>query len=294
MDYTPTPDNTTTDDVTNTPNTQMVNNQTPDHVTNFIDQANNTQKKFGHNKFQLQIDELQQEIEKWKLADREKDMKVNLFRKTIATLQSQLQEKSNTITTLEQSLAEQSHSDSITQLQHNHQSILEENTLLKSQLSQTQLELDNQSHANLLLQQQVEQSEQTITQSMAENEVLKSKLDQHHKELVAAREHITSLTDQLKMNTNLFDSTTNELQIVKQELAKLRSANEELASQHQTVTQQLQETEQQLHKQLEAGATVSENNADNNTDNNPNTVRGNTVSRRLARRERRHVGVRQG
>jgi len=271
-----------------TPTNQDVNNETPEHVTTFIDQANNTQKRFGHNKFQLQIEELQQEIEKWKLADREKDMKVNLFRKTIATLQSQLQEKSNAITDLENSLAEHPHTTAVTQLQDSHKMVLEENVSLKSQLSQLQLAFDNQSQTTQTLQQELEQTKQTVAQSTTETELLKAKLDQRNAELVTAQEQITSLTDQLKMNSNLFDSTTSELQVVKGELANLRTANEQLVNEHQTVSQQLQETEHQLQKQLEATAPVILTGTGNiNNAPNPNNVRGNTVSRRLARRERR-------
>jgi len=265
--------------------TNQETTDTPTLETTFIDQANNVQKRFGHNKFQLQIEELQQEIEKWKLADREKDMKVNLFRKTIATLQSQLQEKSNVITDLEHSLAEHPATEGIARLENNHKSALEENLLLNSQLSQLQLGFDEQSQNKLVIQQQLGQSKQSLAQSIVETELLKVQLDQHTTELVTARTQITSLTDQLKMNANLFDSTTNELQVVKQELAKLKTTNEELLNNHQTVTQQLQETEQQLHKQLEAAAVVTESSSNNTPD--PNNVRGNTVSRRLARRERR-------
>uniref|UniRef100_A0A6C0H7K4 Uncharacterized protein n=1 Tax=viral metagenome TaxID=1070528 RepID=A0A6C0H7K4_9ZZZZ len=272
------------------PNTETPEHviETPEHVTSFIEQANNTQKTFGHNKFQLEIEQLKQEIEKWKLADREKDMKVNLFRKTIATLQSQLQEKSNVITELEQSLVDHPNTGVITHLQSNQVLVLEENLSLKSQLSKLQLEFDHQSQAHTLQQQELQETQQSLTQSTAEAELLKAKLDQLNDELVTAQEQVTCLTDQLKMNTNLFDSTTSELQVVKQELAKYKTANEQLVNEHQTVTQQLQETEQQLQRQLDAAHTPENNQSDTTT--NPNIVHGIPVSRRLARRERRNGG----
>lgn len=264
-----------------------VSNNTSDHVTDFIDQANNTQKRFGHNKFQLQIEELEQEIEKWKLADREKDMKVALFRKTIATLQSQLQEKSNTIINLENLLAQHPDTQGKLQLQNNNKTALEENALLTNQLNELQHRFDNQVQAHLQLQQEIEQHKQSMVQSASEIELLKGKLHQHNTELVAAQQEITSLTDQLKMKTNLLDLTVDELQVVKQELTKLRSTNEELVNEHQTVTQQLQETEHQLHKQLDAAEPLIV--TENNNSPKPNIVRGGarTVSRRVARREQR-------
>ncbi|NBO99318.1 MAG: hypothetical protein EBU90_04215 [Proteobacteria bacterium] len=263
--------------------------ETPELVTSFIEQANNTQKKFGHNKFQIEIEQLKEEIEKWKLADREKDMKVNLFRKTIATLQSQLQEKSNAITSLEQSLVDHPNTGVITQLQSNQALVQEENVSLKSQLSKLQLEFDHQSQAHTLQQQELEHIQQSYKQSKAEAELLKTKLDQLNGELVSAQEQVTSLADQLKMNANLFDSTSSELQVVKQELAKFKTANEQLVNEHQTITQQLQETEQQLQKQLDAAANTPENNQSVTTTTNAaaNVVRGIPVSRRMARRERR-------
>ncbi len=70
-------------------------------TNDFINKLNSTPKYLGHNKLQIQIDELEKVIEKYKQSERENEIKMNLFKKTITTLQSQLQEKSAQISRLE-------------------------------------------------------------------------------------------------------------------------------------------------------------------------------------------------
>lgn len=60
-----------------------------------LERVNSNQKTIGHNRFQQKIDELEDAIEKNKLYKKEQEMKLNLFKKTISSLQSQLQNHSN-------------------------------------------------------------------------------------------------------------------------------------------------------------------------------------------------------
>ena len=60
-----------------------------------LERLNSNQKTIGHNRFQQKIEELEKEIEKNKKYQLEQDMKVNLFKKTISTLQTQLQQRFN-------------------------------------------------------------------------------------------------------------------------------------------------------------------------------------------------------
>jgi chromosome segregation ATPase len=63
----------------------------------FLNKINSTEKIMGHNKFQQKIEELENELNIYKKYNNEQDMKINLFKKTISNLQTQLQEKSNQI-----------------------------------------------------------------------------------------------------------------------------------------------------------------------------------------------------
>ena len=67
----------------------------------FLQKTNTTAKSLSNNKMQIRIDEMQQEIERYKYIQKEQEMKLNLFKKTISTLQLQLQEKSSRISRLE-------------------------------------------------------------------------------------------------------------------------------------------------------------------------------------------------
>jgi hypothetical protein len=66
-------------------------------TVNFLNKINSTQKIMGHNKFQQKIEDLERELAMYKKYNTEQDMKINLFKKTITNLQTQLQEKSNQI-----------------------------------------------------------------------------------------------------------------------------------------------------------------------------------------------------
>ena len=60
-----------------------------------LERVNSSQKIIGHNRFQQKIEELENFIEKDKKYKAEQEMKVNLFKKTISSLQAQLQQRSN-------------------------------------------------------------------------------------------------------------------------------------------------------------------------------------------------------
>ncbi len=76
----------------------ILNEEEVDHnnkTNEMLERINSNQKFIGHNRFQQKIEELEKEIEKNKTYQKEQDMKVNLFKKTISSLQSQLQQRSN-------------------------------------------------------------------------------------------------------------------------------------------------------------------------------------------------------
>jgi hypothetical protein len=67
----------------------------------FLQKINSTPKSLTNNKMQKRIEEIESEIERYKCIQKEQEMKLNLFKKTISTLQLQLQEKSSHISRLE-------------------------------------------------------------------------------------------------------------------------------------------------------------------------------------------------
>ena len=67
----------------------------------FLSKINSTSKNLGHNKLQLKIDDLESKIGRDKIVEKEQEMKLHLFKKTIATLQSQLQDKAAYISRIE-------------------------------------------------------------------------------------------------------------------------------------------------------------------------------------------------
>ena len=62
---------------------------------------NTTPKSLTNNKMQKRIEEMESEMDRYKHIQKEQEMKLNLFKKTISTLQLQLQEKSSHISRLE-------------------------------------------------------------------------------------------------------------------------------------------------------------------------------------------------
>lgn len=221
-------------------------------TNSFLHHANNTQKTFGHNKFQQEIEDLKREIDKWKLADTEKDMKVNLFRKTIATLQGQLQDKSNMITLLQQDLQQNPDTLELLEQRQTQQHLNQQNLVLQNKVDSLEKQIDTVSKHNDTLNANYEETKMLLNKSYSEVAALKTKLDDQNKQLKLEQEKNQKLVDETNMKSNLYNGAVQELDILKQDLAKLKSANEQLADNHRSITVQLQETEQQLQKQLQA------------------------------------------
>lgn len=70
-------------------------NENNSKTQEMLERVNSSQKTIGHNRFQQKIEELQQEIEKYNLYKKEQEMKLALFKKTISSLQTQLQQRSS-------------------------------------------------------------------------------------------------------------------------------------------------------------------------------------------------------
>jgi chromosome segregation ATPase len=95
----------------------------------FLDNVNSTPRKLGHNKLQLEIDNLNSKITELSKTISQKDIKISLFTQTINTLQLQLTDKSNEISSLTEQLhtVQLERSDFITKM--NNKMSTTENTL---------------------------------------------------------------------------------------------------------------------------------------------------------------------
>lgn len=83
------------DDIQQKERSIQLNNNDDNKINEMLERVNSSQKVIGHNRFQQKIDELEKYIERDKIYKKEQDMKVNLFKKTISSLQAQLQQRSN-------------------------------------------------------------------------------------------------------------------------------------------------------------------------------------------------------
>jgi len=83
------------DDIQQKERSIQLNNNDDNKINEMLERVNSSQKVIGHNRFQQKIDELEKYIERDKIYKKEQEMKVNLFKKTISSLQAQLQQRSN-------------------------------------------------------------------------------------------------------------------------------------------------------------------------------------------------------
>lgn len=128
-------------------NENEYNNKTQE----MLERVNSSQKTIGHNRFQQKIETLEQEVEKYNLYKKEQEMKLALFKKTISSLQTQLQNRS-------------SYKEIPLSNNNNIKVIEEQSEIIKSlTLELSNLKLKNESLNNLL-------STQSLTINKLENE----------------------------------------------------------------------------------------------------------------------------
>jgi predicted nucleic acid-binding Zn-ribbon protein len=212
----------------------------------FLEDVNSSEKKLGHNMLQVEIIALQKEIDHWKTSDNEKEMKLGLFKKTIANLQAQLQERTTRIESLEANMNGQ--------INVNSQEKLESKTIIedcKVEMDKLRQDLDA-AHKKHIDDEKMIQSLQHECQELqgslntAQNTLssIHSSFDSQTKQIEAYIQNNKQLQTQLDLNSSISDNLTIELEALKNELAGYKSRNEKLQS-------SLEETIQQLQEQLE-------------------------------------------
>ena len=192
-------------------------------TNDFLSKINSTSKNLGHNKLQLKIDDLESKMEKYKIVEKEQEMKINLFKKTISTLQSQLQDKSAYISRIESAHIDPQYNKKI-------QDLTEEIRDLK-------VELDNAEGENIQLKLDVdfinnklETTKLEYSNSSDKNEevqkryiVLEQTYQKQANQLQIDLETISRLENKINLELNIRQNLELELQSLKLELADYRT-----------------------------------------------------------------------
>lgn len=218
----------------------------------FLETANNTEKRLGHNKLQLEIENLNKELEKWKIADSEKELKLGLFKQNISQLQKQIVDQASIISQLRSDsdnnpLIQQT-SDNLTQidlLQTEKVSLQRDITTLQNNIREISKQLESANYEKTQLQIQLEKIQ-------SETSNIKTKFDEHTKVLSEKDQVITKLTSKLTNETSVKEKVEAELETLKKEISKIKQDFESVLEEKQETSLQLQETEQQLQLQLQS------------------------------------------
>jgi chromosome segregation ATPase len=231
----------------------------------FLEHVNTTPKKLGHNKLQLDIEALENEVEKWKLTDTEKEMKLALFKKTIATLQNQLQERAAQLSVIVQTDSQATsttHADElqtqVSELQTDKDKLCNDKATLLVENAHVRVKLEELSSSN-------EELNACVVKLKDDNTNLKHGFETQTSAFAAMEQEIHTLRSQLGLQTSIVDNVTQELNTLKSELNKYKTTNKLLndtIEQHEThikqVSLQLEETESNLHQQLQPPASLQD------------------------------------
>jgi len=185
--------------------------------------VNGVTKNLGHNKLQLHVDELEKQIDKLKSNEREYEMKMNLFKKTISTLQGQLQERSAYITMMDKQHIDPQYEKQIEDLK---QIINEKDMLLSNKNDDItdiirQVDILNVNLRNLSIEREV------LIQQTSDAKKHYGSLETHHQrqsiQLQVNEETINNLQSKIILEENLKTNLQKELSDMKDELVKYRT-----------------------------------------------------------------------
>lgn len=174
-------------------------------------------KKIGHNKLQLEIEQLKSEIDKHIYANNEKEMKLSLFKKTISQLQQQLQEKHQEI-----QLLNNTQPQTPVVISNNLEKVDDLSNKLSLQISindNTNTELADLKKNNSLLQEDIVNLNDTII-------ILKSNIDSqvlNYNNLKTKFDESHSRNTQL---SNINNSLEKEISFIKDELLRCKQTLE--------------------------------------------------------------------
>lgn len=205
-----------------------------DIAKEFLNDTNSTPRRLGHNKLQDTIDQLEIQLKKQELAHTEQEMKLGLYKKTIASLQAQIADQSSIIAELKSAPA----LIEPTATTNDNYDILLEDSLQKCSL----LEQENQKYKQALATQ--EQQHNTSSQMVSDElQRLKTAFDNQTREFNECKEKFQLLSQELTQAQNVANASATERDTLRHELA---ISNQKYLEQ----TQELQESHNELQKQL--------------------------------------------
>ena len=194
-----------------------------DIALDFINKANGVTKNLGHNKLQLQVDELEKQIDKFKSNEKEYEMKINLFKKTISTLQGQLQERSAYITMMDKQHIDPQYEKQIEDLKQ----IINERDMLLSDKNQEIVEVVRRVDILNVNLQNLSAEKEYLNQQTNDAKKHYASLETHHQrqsvQLQVSDETINKLQNKIILEENLKTSLQKELSDMKDELVKYRT-----------------------------------------------------------------------
>lgn len=167
-------------------------------------------RKIGHNKFQLEIEQLKTEIEKHIYTNNEKEMKLSLYKQNIANLQLQLQERHAHIQSLEESLKNtntpiiNTNVEGFDKLQND---INLKDSIISDLNSKILLFNENELH-----------TKNKIDCLTEENTILKNTIDKTNNNTFILQEQNDLLQSKIVQQTNIINSLETEIKNIKDEL----------------------------------------------------------------------------
>lgn len=189
-------------------------------------------KKLGHNKFQLEIEELKKEIEAHIYTNNEKEMKLSLFKQNISNLQKQLQECHLKIQTLEESVNPIIEKDDSL--------LLNEIETLKKEIVSKEYIINSQKESIDILNENIKSLENKYEILYNESLNIKTTIDKHIASNSVLNETVVNLEAKNIQLTNNNTNLENELLFVKDSLVK----NNELLKLNKEQLYELLEKEQ--------------------------------------------------
>jgi chromosome segregation ATPase len=208
----------------------------------FLEQTNATPKKLGHNKLQLDIESLNKEIEKWRLCDAEKEMKLVMFKKTIAQLQSQAKDQRDKMNQLEETSKNTQLLQAAEDLKVSNNTLTSERDSLLETVAKVKDEIAQQNSVVQTLQS----TNQTLTNQVSRlnDDYLKIKqaFDGQTDALAQATERSNELAKEVIMHMSICDSLKTELESVKTEIQIYKDYHENQKTTRDVQTTTVEET----------------------------------------------------
>jgi chromosome segregation ATPase len=246
----------------------------------FVNRLNSSVKNIGHNKLQIKIEELEGIIEQYKINENEQVMKMNVFKNTISTLQTQLQEKSSIILRLETRDLEPKYEKQIADLTEK----LSQNEIEYKKMVETNNTLKQNNESLLKLLEKTQQDNNNMNQQNLEIKQRHSILEESHKkninQLQMNNDIISKLQNKVNFEENIRNGLENELESMKSELTRYRTDIKNITIQKENEIKELLE---KLESQQKTEVNIEEAQTKMKT---LDYIQGNVLPRRNDARQR--------